>query len=229
MTVAEPSPHIELFEHAGWVELRLNRPEKRNALTIAMIDDILHKLDDEIAAGRPVVLLSAVGPIFCAGADLKDRGSGQGPSPSERLLQGLLAKRVVVIAEVSAPVLGAGVALLSCCTLVVCSDDCWFALPEGRLGFFPAPMAAYIQDEMPIRMLMNLALGETKLSAVEAAAVGLVSFALPRDEVRARALAMVERAVAEPALFQGAREYWQARFLGRRKQQVPMNVREETT
>ena len=109
---------LQVTANAGWTEIRLNRAQKRNAISSTMVTELASALDQSVSDGRRVVLLCANGPIFCAGADLADRGE-PGRSPSLMLVQALLQTRAFVIAEVEQPALGAGVAAIAACSSVV--------------------------------------------------------------------------------------------------------------
>ncbi len=197
---------IELTSHEGWTELRLNRPEKRNAISSAMARELI-----EILSGPPqVFVLTAAGPIYCAGADLADRGE-PGNSPSLALLRALLKTQSFVIAEVQNPALGAGAGLPIACSAAVCSEESWFALPEFKAGFFPAAMAALLDVSVSPRVIMELALGRSKLDAHQALSAGLISTVVPVSGLRQEVMSRVEQALQAPELCHTARQYWQQR------------------
>lgn len=147
----------------GVIELRLNRPARRNALTTALLADLYAEL---VAIGEDrsakVVVLTGAGPTFCAGADLAEF-SGDGPvDPSDslarvrlvgRVVRSLTELEVVTIAAVHGAAVGAGWGLAMACSLCWCADETVMVLPEVAKGLrLPrAIMTRLIQVVGPIR------------------------------------------------------------------------------
>jgi enoyl-CoA hydratase/carnithine racemase len=173
----------------GW--LTLNRPEKRNALTLAMRADLDAALA-EFAADEAVrvVVLTGAGSAFCAGVDLSGTDlSGAGPSGrpgltdgSRPVAAGVAAFGKPIVAAVNGPAAGGGLELALACDIRIASREATFALPEVRIGSLPGSggtqrLMRVIQPAVAARMLLT---GEP-LAATEALRVGLVSDLVDAD------------------------------------------------
>ncbi|MGZ4722937.1 MAG: enoyl-CoA hydratase-related protein, partial [Ilumatobacteraceae bacterium] len=123
----------------GVATITLDSPENRNALSQQLLADLHRALDAAETSRARVVVLTHTPPVFCAGADLKERSTGVVDSTSfvsaiERL--GALASPV--IAAVDGPVRAGGVGLMAACDLVVVNPSITFAFTEVRIGVAPA-------------------------------------------------------------------------------------------
>ncbi|MEX1124651.1 MAG: enoyl-CoA hydratase/isomerase family protein [Acidimicrobiia bacterium] len=195
---------LVLVEDRGPVRvLTLNRPEKLNALSAALVEGFSVELAE--AAGREatrVVILAGAGRSFCAGYDLSEEAD---PSidPAEGLRHSLGRLLEVfdhpkpIIAQVQGHCLAGGCDLMMMCDLAVASEDAVFGQPEIRFG------AAVVAHVMPwligARRAKELVLtGEDKVSASEAERIGLVNRVVPGERLEeetmllADALAMVD-------------------------------------
>ena len=164
----------------GVATLTLYRPEARNALNRAMCDDIIAAT----AAARDeaqvrLVLIRGNGPVFCAGADLKER---KGMAPDEvraRRLAAYAAYGAIeslpmpAIAVVHGPAVGSGCDIAACCDFVVATPDATFATPEALWGTVGATqrMPRILGKQLAKDMMFT----GRKLSAEEARAAGLVT------------------------------------------------------
>lgn len=132
------------------LRVELNSPETGNALTVAILDDLLELLDS--LNGRPeikVLVLSGAGDHFCLGADRTEFQDSLAADPSgaclrviadkgRRVCDALESANAVTIARLQGKVIGAGLALAVFCDLRVGTDTCRFRLPELALGIPPA-------------------------------------------------------------------------------------------
>jgi enoyl-CoA hydratase/carnithine racemase len=193
----------------GWAELRINRPAKRNALSQAVVSEFLSGLEKIRASGRTVAVISASGPVFCAGADLKEWLPG--PRPSDQLLDVISETDVFLIAKVERPVFGAGVSLVTVCPVLICSQNVTFALPEANQGVFPVPMP-YLEAAVPRRRLVEIGVRGTPIQAAEALAWGLVTQVAPAEGVDGEVEQWIRDLLARPGVAHQARRYWQQQF-----------------
>jgi methylglutaconyl-CoA hydratase len=135
---------LNVVQSADVVQIVLNRPDKRNALTRSMLEDLLAVLQSLPASTR-LLVLSAHGAVFCAGMDLQEMAATADlPNCLEVWKSDAKLYRDVVetlfflpfptLAVVQGPVLAGGVGLVLGCDLVLASEAASFALPEPRRG-----------------------------------------------------------------------------------------------
>jgi enoyl-CoA hydratase len=182
----------------------LNRPEKRNALSIALrneIDGCLAEmeLDDEVS----VVVIAAEGPAFCAGFDTSEFAS-QDPEhmkavgeSSDRYHRRVADFPKPLVAAVNGPAMGGGLDLAVLCDLRIAAENASFAHPEIKFG---APsLYGPLKDIIGGGLARDLCLTGRRIDAQEALRIGLVSQVVPPDQLLDTALA-VARTIAEAPL-----------------------------
>jgi enoyl-CoA hydratase/carnithine racemase len=183
----------------GVCEIRFNRPEKRNAITLAMYDAFARALSaaDGDAAAR-AVLLSGEGASFCAGNDLQDFLNSPPLSdahPAMRLLRLLPTFGKPLLAAVHGPTVGIGVTMLLHCDLVIAARSTLLSMPFVALGLVP---------EAGSSLLLPRLVGQQR-------AAELLLLGKPFDAATAQELGLVNRVVDEAVLLDEARA--QARAL----------------
>jgi len=187
----------------GVCELRLNRPQKRNAITLAMYAALHQGL---AAAQRDaevrVVLLSGEGPGFCAGNDLNDFLNGPGLSadhPVLAFLRTLATYEKPLIAAVHGQAVGIGVTMLLHCDLVLAARSAQLSMPFVNLGLVPEAASSLVLPRLvgARRAAELLLLGEV-LDAERAERFGLVNHVVPDEELPAAARALAQRLVRSP-------------------------------
>ena len=203
---------VQASSHGAIGTLRLHRPEKRNALNHALVDQASQGIDRFVSDGVAVAVLEAEGPIFSAGADVDEALGSPDVPASERFIAKLMSSPLFFVASVAAPALGAGVAVVAVCPLAICSEDAWFSLPEIRLGLFPSGVMAYLEPSIGSRRCLELGLAERRLAAPEAAQIGLVNEAVPGARLAERVAEWTEHLAEHPAVTDRARMAWQLRF-----------------
>lgn len=175
----------------------LNRPERRNALSAALVDELkdalaLAEADERVRA----VTVSGAAPDFCAGADLRELGATleegvvAGLADAEALGELFLLLRRLekpVVALVRGRALGGGCGLATACDLILASEEARFGYPEVGVGFVPAMAMAMLRRAVGERCAFQLvALGEL-LTAARAREIGLVAAVFPEEEFDVRA------------------------------------------
>jgi isohexenylglutaconyl-CoA hydratase len=203
--------------------VRLNRPDKRNALSQALLEalaDVCAEVETDPQA-RGVVLWGA-GGHFCAGADFghfeqlmqADKGTvpisnsemGTVPDPVAdhnrefgRVLERLMALPVPTLGVVRGAAMGGGCGLAAALDRVVAARDAVFAMPEVTLGVVPAQIAPIVARRLGATRARWLMLSATKLDADGALAAGLADVATPVDDLAVAVAAELRAlAVAEP-------------------------------
>lgn len=178
---------IHTLLHEGVLFVTLNRPEVRNALGDAMLDGLEQAL--ELAATGPSVramVLRGAGGHFCAGGDFAQFKALMASQPADpdpiavvnrrfgRLLEGLVACEVPVLAMVQGAAAGGGFGLVAACDVVLASRDARFSMPELGLGLPPAQIAPFVARRLGAGAALRLMLSAERLDAVEAQTRGLV-------------------------------------------------------
>lgn len=175
----------------GILRLVLNRPDKRNALNGALVRALTEALRE--AGGSDavrVIALMGAGKDFCAGADLKevaatqDGGSEAALEDANALGALFLAIRrcpCPVVAVVRGRALAGGAGLATACDLVLAHQDAEFGYPEVHLGFVPAMVMTILRRKVGESVAFDLVVRGARLSAAEAAQVGLVNQVIPDD------------------------------------------------
>src|SRR4051812_37926981 len=185
---------------AGVRTLVLNRPERRNALSLALLQDLLAALA-ETAADTSVhaVVVRGEGPAFCAGHDLSEMTGCSLPVARElfdtcsELMMAIHRLPQPVIAQVHGIATAAGCQLVAACDLAIASEDARFATPGVRIGLFcSTPMVEVSRAVGRKRALEMLLTGEL-VDARTAADWGLVNRVVPADELDDAALALAEK------------------------------------
>lgn len=204
MNSTETTGTVELtFEgHIAWI--RLNRPERRNAVTDDLVRQLCQALgrirDDEEAHA---VVLAGHGPAFCAGHDLKQATpEGDSRARLERLQE--VTKRLrelpqPVIAAVHGYAIGAGAEFAIGADLVLAADDAVFQFPEAGLGLSVTGAASRLLPLLvgPLKAKELLLLGD-RVDAATAHQLGLVNTVVERAELTPRVRDVAMRIAAQP-------------------------------
>jgi enoyl-CoA hydratase/carnithine racemase len=186
----------------GVLELRFNRPEKRNAITFAMYRAFAAHLEAALAdEAVHAVLLSGAGASFTAGNDLNDFLSGPeftGAHPIIELLHRLATFDKPLVAAVHGQTVGIGVTLLLHCDLVVAAPDTILTMPFVALGLVPEAGSSLLVPRLAgMQLAAELLLLGQPLDAAGAERLGLVNRVVAQasllDEARALALRLAQQ------------------------------------
>lgn len=199
----------------GVVTLGLNRPDKLNALTPAVFDELGKGLSDAVAAGARAVILTGTGRFFCSGADIAPDGAGYEGLPDDLgqllddhyhpFVRQLAALDIPVVTALNGPCAGAGLSLALAGDIVVMGQSGYLLMAFVGIGLVPDAGATWLvaRSVGRARALEMALLGE-KMHAAEARAAGLVTRVVPDDEVLAQAQALAVRLAAGPTQAIGA-------------------------
>ncbi len=182
----------------GIATLTLNRPDKRNALNLAMCDD-LNAAIAAVAADPTVrvLLVTGTGPAFCAGADLKER---EGKTPewmrerrrrSFAAYAALAALEIPAIAVVDGPCAGSGCEIAGACDFILASEKASFRYPEAQWGTVGATQR--LPRIVGKAMAKELLFTGRVVPAEEAKALGLVNRVIASANLRDEAMAMAHQ------------------------------------
>ena len=200
------SEHIEVERGGGRLSIRMNRPERRNAITVAMYAALADAI--EAAASDDAVRLITIegaGEDFTAGNDLADFLAEMPPPgttdiPVWRFLRAMARNEVPVLAAVHGNAVGIGTTMLFHCDLVLAEEGSRFVMPFVDLGLVPEAASSLILPRLAgrRRAARYLLLGES-FGPEEAMEIGLVSHVVPNGQVGAAMASMVEALLAKPA------------------------------
>ncbi len=194
---------LHTHTEAGIHTILLNRPEKRNALTPQLMEELTYAL--EAFAGSQtcrVVIITGAGPSFCAGLDLEHlrtmpSAPGLAAATEEyqadaeriaKLLSTLYALPKPSIAAVNGPAIAGGMGIATLCDFTLAVPEAKFGYTEVRIGFVPAIVSAFLRTQLGEKSSRDLLLTGRLITAAEAESLGLVN-----------------RIVAEPDLLREAR------------------------
>ena len=201
-------PHddeVLLSRAGGILTATLNRPERRNALTWSMLDQLRAavaevKADPEV---RVLVLTGAGDRAFCAGAELQAMATGA--SELERhdgwgrlasLFEDLWSLGKPTIAKVRGFCLAGGFGLALACDLVMAADDATFGTPEVDVGLWPFMVTVPLCRSMPPKRALELMLTGRRVGAAEADRMGFVTRVVPGEELDAATSGLAESLAA---------------------------------
>jgi enoyl-CoA hydratase/carnithine racemase len=184
------------------VEIELNRPTKKNAITSAMYAAMADAVQEaEADASVRTVLISGAGQAFSAGNDLQDFLSGMGDDnpPVLRFLQALAGSSTPLIAAVQGPAVGIGATMLLHCDYVVAADDTVLQFPFVSMALVPEAASSLLLPRIVgyLRAADILLTGDN-VDAERALELGLVTRVVAAGEQVAAARAFADRVAAQP-------------------------------
>ena len=197
-------PDIIISNEGSVRKIRINRPEKRNALTLAMYETMAAAIEGAGTEPNVQCLLLAGSPeIFCAGNDLNDfvamARSGVLGVQIVRFLHALARCEKPVVASVSGAAVGIGTTMLLHCDQVIASDTAVLLTPFVSLGLLPEAGSSLIAPRLMghARAFSLLVMGKP-LSAEEAKAAGIITAIVPGADLDAQSLALAREVAALP-------------------------------
>lgn len=202
---------ITVQQDGPLMTVRLNRPEKRNAINRAMhaeLQDLCHKLTDD--TDTRVVIFTGEGKGFSAGADMSEWTDSQSADELQvrhisgvgsRTSNAIDALDQVTIAAVHGFAVGGGLVFTVCCDFRIAGDQTWFSIPEVELGL-PLGWNALprLAREMGHSRALELTITCDRFDARQALDYGLVTHLVPEADVQKAAREMAEKIISRPAL-----------------------------
>jgi enoyl-CoA hydratase/carnithine racemase len=188
---------------AGIALLTLNRPQRRNSLSIDMLA-ALHGAVSRLGMDRDVsaIVIAAEGPAFCAGHDLKELTAHRSDADGGRaffaetmtrcaeLMKAIVACPKPVIAAAHATATAAGCQLVATCDLAVADEGAKFATPGVNIGLFCSTPMVALSRTLPRKRAMEMLLLGEMIGSGEAAEYGLVNRVVPAGRAREEAVDM---------------------------------------
>jgi methylglutaconyl-CoA hydratase len=172
--------------------LTLNRPERRNALSIQLLTELTAAI--KMASDEPaerILILRGAGAAFCTGLDLKEAADPANAHATAdmvaRTLIALSQTRLVTIAAVHGAAVAGGAGIMSACDFVVAAEKTKIGYPEVRRGLVAGLVMSFLRRQLRERDIRELLLGSELINAERAHQMGLVNRVVPAHEVMAEA------------------------------------------
>ena len=181
--------------------LTLNRPEKRNALSPELIEELTVALHDAAECSCGVVILTGEGPAFCSGLDLDHLATISARTPEEnrrdsenvaRVLRALYDFPKPVIAAVNGPAIAGGMGLATIPDFTLAVPEAKFGYTEVRIGFVPAIVSTFLLRQVGEKQARDLLLTGRLIKAQEALSLGLVTEIVTADQLMCTARALAQ-------------------------------------
>jgi methylglutaconyl-CoA hydratase len=190
---------IQLAYDAGVATITLNRPDKRNAISFELIDDLLRALDEVAKSDAIIAILTGAGKAFCSGLDLDNLKALIGRSPEQNLKDSATMVRLfrrlyefpkVTIAAVNGAAIAGGTGLALLCDFTLAVPEAKFGYSEVRIGFVPAIVSTFLLRQVGEKQARDLLLTGRIFSAEEAVRMGVVNEVVPSEKLMHRAREM---------------------------------------
>jgi len=172
--------------------LTLNRPERRNALTIELMTDLISAIEEAAADPKQrILILRGAGKAFCTGLDLEaaaDSSKAHATAESvARMLLALAETRLITIATVHGAAVAGGAGVMSACDFVIAAERTKIGYPEVRRGLVAGLVMTFLRRQLRERDLRELLLASELIDAKRAQEIGLVNRVVPPGELEATA------------------------------------------
>src|SRR5271155_5228978 len=187
---------LHLAHDDSIVTITLNRPEKRNAISYELIQDLLAALDEVANSSARVLILTGAGKSFCSGMDLDNLKALVGRSPAQNLkdsetmahlFRSLYDFPKPTIAAVNGAAIAGGCGLATLCDFTLSVPEAKFGYTEVQIGFVPAIVSTFLLRQIGEKQARDLLLTGRIIDAEEAARMGLVNEIVDPDKLMARA------------------------------------------
>ncbi|PSL32761.1 enoyl-CoA hydratase-related protein [Dyadobacter jiangsuensis] len=185
--------HIKTAKAGHLFTITLARPEKRNAFTPTMAEEIIFALAcAHYEADIRCVVLKAEGPVFCAGADLNAFHDASAntinptlPAIGEEARLGDAFNELLkpCIAQIEGPVLAGGFLMICGCTFVFSVREATFSLPEVKRGIWPMQVMASLLPVLPQRKILEMSVTGKAYSGQEALEMSLITHLVDKDAI----------------------------------------------
>ena len=197
-------PVVLIEKHSPQITVvTLNRPERRNSLTIELLNELVASIkvaSDQ--ADERVLILRGAGAAFCTGLDLKEAADRKKAHMTAELvakaLTTLAETRLVTIAAVHGAAVAGGAGIMSACDFVVAAEKTKIGYPEVRRGLVAGLVMTFLRRQIGERNMRELVLGGELIDAERARGIGLVNRVVAPDQL------MIEAQKFADSVLQGA-------------------------
>jgi methylglutaconyl-CoA hydratase len=187
---------LMLAQQDGMCLLTLNRPDKRNAISYELIDEMIAALDAVKNSGSQILILTGAGNTFCSGMDLENLKAITSRTTEENIKDSQTMAQMFraiydfpkpTIAAVNGPAIAGGCGIATLCDFTVASTEAKFGYSEVRIGFLPAIVSAWLVRQIGDKAARHLLLTGNIISAEEALVLGLVTEVIEHGRLLERA------------------------------------------
>lgn len=196
-------PNLIQLDHLqpGIAALTLNRPDRRNALSIELMEQLIASVEQLASTDAArVAIFRGSGPVFCAGLDLREAADADLATRSALAVAGMLRTvtdtPLITIAAVHGGAFAGGGGLMAACDIVVAAEDARIGFPEARRGLLPALITETLRRKLREGDLRELLLTGEPIDALRAQQIGLVQRISPAGQDFDAALAVARSILA---------------------------------
>ena len=198
---------IKIIQNENFLNIILNRPEKKNALNPVMINeisDILEKCESDNSF--KIILITSSCNIFCAGADLDYLKKIKNFSLEEnltdsKLLMSLYKKMLksskLIISLVKGHAIAGGCGIACASDIIFASKDCKFGYPEVKIGFIPALVSTFLSSRINESSARDLLLSGKLISSKHALEIGLINYVIDQNTIDLEVMKYIEEISVE--------------------------------
>jgi methylglutaconyl-CoA hydratase len=191
-----PFRSLQLSYAAGSATITLSRPEKRNAISFELLEELLVALDEVEHSAANVLILTGEGKAFCAGLDLEELRSLLGKTHEENVQDTTRIARIFrrlydfpkpTIAAVNGAAVAGGTGLATMCDFTLAVPEAKFGYTEVRIGFMPAIVSSILVWQVGHKAARDLLLSGRLFDSAEAHRLGLVNEIVAPEKLMDRA------------------------------------------
>jgi methylglutaconyl-CoA hydratase len=191
-----PYTTLQLAHDSQVATITLNRPDKRNAISFELIDDLLRALEEVEKSDARVLIVTGAGKAFSSGMDLENLKTLIGRSAEQNLQDSATMVRLfrtlyefpkVTIAAVNGAAIAGGTGLALLCDFTLAVPEAKFGYTEVRIGFVPAIVSTFLLRQVGEKQARDLLLTGRIIGAEEAARLGLVNEIVAPENLLTRA------------------------------------------
>jgi len=187
---------LQLAYSASVGTITLNRPDKRNAISYELIQDLLGAFEEVRNSSALVMILTGAGKAFCSGMDLENLKTLIGRTPEQSLEDSKVMAQLFrtlydfpkpTIAAVNGAAVAGGTGLATLCDFTLAAPEAKFGYTEVRIGFVPAIVSTFLLRQVGEKIARDLLLTGRLFDAAEAQRIGLVNEVVAADALMTRA------------------------------------------
>ena len=175
--------------------LTLNRPERRNALTLELMSELAAAIENAAADPKQrILILRGAGKAFCTGLDLDEAAKQEPHATAEMVARTLLVlaeTRLITIATIHGAAVAGGAGIMSACDFVIAAERTKIGYPEVRRGLVAGLVMTFLRRQLRERDLRELLLASELFDAQRAKEIGLVNRVVPASELESEAQKVV--------------------------------------